>query len=108
MNNSLSDFFATVPGPTEDPLADVQYSGNLEEDCAAEFQALESAFVDRRKQEDKRFRDATDSEYWFAVCFSSRDEKEAFLAAISGSASLGDKYINGRLLAERLNIQMEV
>lgn len=108
MSNSLSDMFKALPGPEADPLADVTYSGDLEADCLAEFEALQTAFVDRRRQEDRRFRDATDSEYWVAVCFSSRAEKEAFLRAIPGPELASDKYVNGRELAHRLNLEMEV
>lgn len=101
----LTDLFQSVAGPTVDPLADVEYTGDLEVDAAAELVALQTAFVNRRQQEDKRFRDATDSEYWFAVCFRNRADKEKFLAAIGNLDS--DKYLDGRELARRLNIEME-
>jgi hypothetical protein len=88
----------------DDPLADVPVTGNVETDAAAELDALAKGFRERRDQEEKRFRDATDSEYWFAVCFRSRADKDAFLAAVGAVQRLGDKYIDGYALAKQLGI----
>ena len=84
-----------------DPLADVEYSGDLEQDCERELSAMEQAYRDRARAEDKRFTNATDSEFWFAVCFRDRAEKDAFLAEF-GVGRLGDKYVDGALLAKAL------
>lgn len=86
-----------------DPLADVEYTGDLAEDTSREFTALEQGIRDRAKTERDRFKRATDSEYWFAVCFTSREEKDAFLRA-AGLTSLGDKYLDGGQLAAALDI----
>ena len=53
----------------------------------------------------KRFTAATDSEYWFAVCFESRAQKETFLDAL-GWLDLGDKYLDGIDLPEREEIDL--
>jgi len=90
-----------VGEPAPDPLADVAYTDDLAEDTARELTAMESAYRDRAVAERDRFRAATDSEYWFAVCFTSREEKEAFLAEF-GAAPLGDKYLDGSALAATL------
>lgn len=79
-----------------DPFAEVEYTDDLQVDAGAELAALETAYRSRRKAEDQRFRRATDSEYWFAACFQSREEKEAFLAEFGIP---GDKYIDGHVLA---------
>lgn len=55
--------------------------------------------------ERSRYLDATDSEYWFALCFQSREQKEQFLAAL-GWADLGDKYLDGAQVARRMNVQL--
>ncbi|MCK7676346.1 hypothetical protein [Corynebacterium pygosceleis] len=97
-----------IGGAGEDPLAGVEYTGNLGEDCATEFSALQSEFADRAKKERKRFQDATDSEFWFAVCFKTRDEKEAFLRALGVKPKLmGDKYLDGVQLAKLMGIELE-
>jgi len=88
----------------DDPLADVPVTGNVETDAAAELDALAQGFRQRRDQEEKRFRNATDSEYWFAVCFRTRADKDAFLAAVGAVARLGDKYIDGYALAKQLGL----
>lgn len=89
-----------------DPLASVEYEGKIEPDSKKETSAILEAFKARAKQEAKRMRDATDSEYWFAVCFGNREEKEQFLHAINMIAH-GDKYIDGRKLAEAMGINLD-
>lgn len=88
-----------------DPLAAVQYTGQLEHDADAELSATLQAFKDRVDREAERFRLATDSEYWFAVCFQTREQKEAFLHAMKWYA-LGDKYLDGTLIAKRLGVSL--
>ena len=88
-----------------DPLADVTYTGDLAADCVAEFEAVDEAYRDRAKREDERYTKATDSEYWFAVCFEGREQKDAFLKAAGVKTRLlGDKYLTGRDLAAALGI----
>jgi hypothetical protein len=89
----------------DDPLKDVPYTGDVEQDAAAELDALQTAFGDRTRKERQRFVAATDSEYWFAVCFQSREQKERFLLALNW-VRFGDKYLDGTLLAEKLGIAL--
>lgn len=100
--------FAPFKGSNaDDPMAGVEYTGNLEEDCQTEFAAIDHAYRERAKREGERFQDATDSEFWFAVCFKDRDEKDAFLKAAGVKVRLmGDKYISGRDLAAVLGIKL--
>lgn len=92
---------------TPNPLDSVEYTGDVEEDAGREFSALQKGFRERADRENKRRQRATDSEYWFAVCFESREEKEAFLKAARVSKKLmGDKYLDGRMLAKMLGIEM--
>lgn len=91
--------------PEPDPLADVEYTGDLATDSNAELDALAQGFRDRTKREDERFRLATDSEYWFAVCFKSREDKEAFLRG-ARLLAVGDKYLDGYVVARTLGITM--
>lgn len=88
-----------------DPLADVEYTGDLEKDSASELDALSAAMRERRTIERERYRQATDSEYWVALCFRSRKHKEAFIAG-AGAARLGDKYVDGHAFARSLGIDL--
>lgn len=92
--------------PEPDPLRDVEYTGDLQQDAASEITALEQGYRDRAKAEADRFKRATDSEYWFAVCFDSREAKEQFLHR-AGLADIGDKYLDGREVADRLAIDLD-
>lgn len=62
-------------------------------------------FKEQAKKEDQRFLDDNDSEFWFAVCFQSREQKEAFLAAL-GWAEFGDKYLSGRKCAKKQGVDL--
>ena len=90
-----------------DPLAYVAYCDppNMEADSAAELSALQEAFKKRAKQEAQRFRDVTDSEYWVALCFQTREDKDRFLRALN-LIQLGDKYIDGHKAAQLLGVDL--
>lgn len=93
--------FGTEPSPFES----VEYTGDLAQDSQSEVDALHDAFRKREANERKRFKTATDTEFWFAVYFKDREFKERFLRGIN-AAKLGDKYINGHALAEILGIEI--
>ena len=82
-----------------------EQTGNPELDSSADLDAVQQGFRNRAKQESDRFALATDSEYWAAICFQTREQKEAFLSALK-LLEFGDKYLDGRLVAERLGIKL--
>lgn len=96
---------ATAPAPLPDPLASVDYTGDLAEDGARELSALDKAFKENAKDEKRKHQKVIDTEYWVALCFESREQKEAFLQAVNLFAQ-GDKYLDGRLFAKRCNIAL--
>lgn len=69
----------------------------MEQGTIAELTEVESGFRERMKAENKRFRDMCDTEYWFCVCFTSREQKEEFLQKIGMDTDL--KYIDGKDMA---------
>lgn len=91
--------------PVPDYVTPIEETGNPETDCAAELDAVQDAFRARAKDEGERFRLATDSEYWAAICFQTREQKEAFLAAL-GVLVHGDKYLDGQVVADKLGIAL--
>jgi len=90
-----------LPGMREKPGATPDV--DIREQTEAELEALRSDFQKRAHAEQDRFTDATDSEYWVAVCFHTRQQKEEFLAGMKLD-DLGDKYIDGVEAARRLKI----
>ena len=68
--------------------------------------ALQQKFRESRAQERKRFLKTTDSEYWFCVCFRSREQKDAFLKATGWKIGRDDKYIDGTKIAALLKIPL--
>lgn len=71
----------------------------------AELDASLAANQRNRPKERQRRKDATDSEFWFAVCFETREQKEEFLRAV-GLWEHGDKYLNGRVVAKKLGVEL--
>lgn len=89
-----------------DELKSSGHSGReAERDSVEELNGIRIGFVERAKREKARFELVTDSEYWFAACFQTRDQKEKFLKAL-GIIADGDKYIDGTKLADRLGIDI--
>lgn len=80
-------------------------TGNPEADSAADLNALQAGFKKRASDEARRFALATDTEYWACLCFQTREQKEAFLAAV-GIDHLGDKYIDGQAAAKAMGIAL--
>ena len=95
--------FMSPAASVDDPLAGGDYVGDGEADSVTEFQQLHKGYRERKKAEDDRFRAATDSEFWVALCFKSRAEKESFLSK-ANLTRLGDKYIDGRQAAKMLKL----
>ncbi len=79
-------------------------TGDAEVDSFADLDAVQAGFRRRAKDESARFNEVTDSEYWFAVCFKTRAQREAFLAAIKQSPD--GKYLDGEAIARALGIEL--
>jgi hypothetical protein len=94
------------PETVPDPLASVVPTGSEEVDTKAELNALQLGFKARREREAQRYKNATDSEFWFAVCFHTREQKEQFLR-LAQLIELGDKYLDGLEVAKALNITLK-
>lgn len=88
--------------PEPNPLAMLTPTGDPEADRAHELDAVQNAFKDRAKREQERFVNATDSEFWFAVCAQLRDQKDAFLRDL-GAYQHGDKYLDLAILHHLIN-----
>lgn len=95
------------------PLADVDYGEGEIKDrdltrvAKNEEGAVLTALKASEKADKRRFEVAVDSEFWFAVYFQSRAQKEAFLTAMSWliyDKEFGGKYLNGLQLADHQGI----
>lgn len=87
-----------VPNPGPAKPADVE----AKEELSEVLQGLKT----RQLAESRRRLEATDSEFWCALCFETRAQKEEFLRKL-GVLAHGDKYLDGRLVAEKLGIVLE-
>lgn len=82
-----------------------EQTGNPEIDSKADLNEVQKSFRERIKMENDRFQNTTDSEYWFAVCFQTREQKKAFLKAMN-LFLIGDKYLDGVEVAKQLGINI--
>lgn len=82
----------------EEEAAEPASLEELEKSVLDELGEVESSFRERLKRENSRFLDMCDTEYWFAVCFTSRKQKEEFMTKIGIDPEL--KYVEGREMAK--------
>ncbi len=94
------------PTGTPNPLGAMTYTGNAEADAATEMSEALRAIIDQKRGMREVYRTTTDPEFWFAVCFQSREQKDEFLRLVGWDA-FGDKYIDGLRVAEALDIPIE-
>lgn len=79
---------------------------DIEREAKDELDAATAAFKAKKQNEQAVFTENTDSEYWVALCFQTRAQKEEFLAKI-GVLSEGDKYLDGLAVARAMGITIE-
>lgn len=94
------------PEEEDDPFADVEYTGDMERDAEEEISEALKAIKEEKRQRREAFRIIVDPEFWFAVCFQSREQKEEFLKLVDWYR-LGDKYLDGLELADMLGVELE-
>ena len=97
-------------GPDDEDEADDLEGLDPEQVATRVLSEAEQAFKDRAQAEARRFELATDSEYWVAMGFQSRRQKEQFLSALReklGLADDGDKYLDGWEVAKALGIHLD-
>lgn len=116
------DAFADAPdmaddGPDADPFSEdaqgegfgvegVAYTDDIEADAKAEIGVMSEAlksFKGYIAETNQRKEDATDSEFWCALVFETREQKEEALRVLGVGRLDGDKYIDGAKFAERIS-----
>lgn len=91
--------------PHPDPLGDIEPTGDLEVDSAAELSAIGEAFKARAVAEQKRYKHAVDASYYTAVCFHTTDDLVKFLSAVGMQhKAFRGRYIDGYQLAAALGL----
>lgn len=89
---------ATAPAPADPADPEQPQLRPGDEDASPEELDKRLGFRDRARREDERFRLATDSEFWFALCFRDPQDPARFCRA-AGITPDG-RYIPGARLAE--------
>ena len=84
------------------------FGDNNEENTAGVNKVIAEEFAaihEGRRKQAVSIELANDTEYWFAMYFQTRDQKEAFLKAM-GWFERGDKYLDGTAVAKKLGIEL--
>lgn len=89
-----------------DPLAGITPTGNIEDDSKTELDAVAKGFRERRAKEDERRLNATDSQYYFVVCFRNNPDRDEFLARYNMGLNDGDWWVNGYELARMIGFDV--
>jgi hypothetical protein len=93
------------------PIPELEAAGEdavidaLEAQAASEVSEVLAAIKAGERSNDQRFDDATDSEYWFCICFQTREQKEEFLNLV-GWTEIGDKYLDGMKVAKAMGLKL--
>lgn len=102
------NFEAMFDPEADNPLDDLEMTGDPEVDAAAENEEVERDFLDNVRVEGDPYRVSIDPEFFFVVCFQSREQKNEFLEKSGiGDAVSGDKYIDGLKLATFLDVPVD-
>jgi hypothetical protein len=86
-----------------DPIDESAYPGTVEGDAKAEADQIQAGFRERMAAEADRFQTATEGDYYSVVMFASGEQCRAFCAALGQDGGL---FIDGRVLADRLGIEL--
>ena len=83
-------------------------TGNAEADSAADLQAVESGFNKRRADDEARFAKAVDSGFYAALCFRTREQRDAFMSnlGILHQAHIATHFFDGVLVARHMGMQL--
>jgi hypothetical protein len=100
--------FGDAPTPAMgNPLDSMVYPEGVEAAALAEAQAIREAFQTKYRGELDSFRAQDDPDYWFLVCFQTRAQKDAFLAAAGWDKFGGQLYLDGLKLAAALGVDIQ-
>ena len=105
--NFESMFGGPPSGLIDNPLRKLETTGSLSGDAEQEVSVALQTIIDEKQQRRDAYRNMLDPEFWCALCFQNRAQKEQFLAALD-LLSIGDKYLDGLLVAERLGVPLDV
>ncbi len=100
------DFDTLFESDNDAGLEDLPDLGDPEENATREVDIVLDELLAQRRQQKERWRITNDDEFWVAVCFQSRQQKEDFLR-LAGWEQFGDKYLDGLRLAAHIGVSIE-
>ncbi|HQW34714.1 MAG: hypothetical protein WAU96_10830 [Anaerolineae bacterium] len=99
------DSFFIAP-PDGNPLDEVSDSDDVQKDVDGENSTmLESILAAKKKQQDE-YRNETDVNYYFCVCFQNMAQRDEFLVATEWDKP-GARFVDGLRLASRLGVAIK-
>lgn len=102
----FESMFDTSDGSPLEDLPDYEV-GNLQEACDREMSVVEQEIEKNRAASEERFRVGRDPYYFCVLCFQTEEQKRDFLSKVKWD-DLGDIYLSGLEIANRLGVSLEV
>jgi len=100
----FSSFFIAPSGGN--PLDEVLDSDETQKDVDGENSAMLEAILAAKKKQQDEYRDETDVNYYFCVCFQNMAQRDAFLTA-TGWDKPGARFVDGLKLAASLGVDIK-
>ena len=97
--------FETLFEPDDDDGIPPPYGDDVEDAVEVELSDTLRLLLEAKKRQRDLYRISNDDEFWVAVCFQTREDKERFLRALN-LIQLGDKYIDGHKAAKLLGVDL--
>ena len=90
------------------PFDKIEYIDDVETDSLAETSTALAAIVANKQRQRAFAKIESDTEFWFAVCFQSRAQKEEFLEKAGWTGLVqGDKYLDGLEVSRAMEVDIE-
>lgn len=80
---------------------------DAEKASSEEAKEIETAFLRSKSREDERYADAMDGEFFLALIFQSKCQRDEFVQKVGWGHLLDDTFIDGIKLARHLDVTLE-
>jgi hypothetical protein len=107
LSRTAPDFESLFDDGVESLFAGVEFSGDLQEDSDATMSTALREIIERKKASQERFRVAIEPDFYFCVCFQSREQKDEFLKLAGWEGVEGARFVNGLEIARQMDIPIE-
>lgn len=100
------NFNSLFSADVQSPVEGMTYTDDPETDAKEEISRTLQALRENEKLRRNQYTEMVDTEFWCAICFQSRGQKDEFLEKL-GLLRHGDKYLDGLFVARVLGVDIK-